>query len=338
MSTVRRFRRQLAAFLLLLLFTLPVARIAAAGGAEESGGAEAASGEPAAAGADGPTRLRIGLMPAMNSVPLLVADREGFFADEGLQVELEMFRSQLYRESALQAAEIDGTISDLVNVMNAWENALGVRAVLRTEGVFSLVTSGESGIVDVSDWNARESVETGLVADSIVFYVAERMLEAAGGNPDNIDLVPVVQLPNRVELVAAGRLEAAVLPEPLTWVALRGGANDFLTTELLDETPGVLLFRDEVLEEDPAAVRALVRAYGRGVDAIDADPDAYRAFIAEAASFPEFVVDSMRIPRFGNPQAPSEDLVFDVARWMLAKGLLEAAPEYQDVVWDGLSR
>ncbi len=312
----------------IIVLLVPAGYLSATGGAGETG----ASGRPAA------TLLRVGLMPAMDSVPLLVAEREGYFVDEDLRVELEVFRSQLYRESALQAGEIDGTISDLVNVLNAWENNLGVKAVLRTEGLFSLVTSQESGIVDVSDWNARSSIETGLIADSIVFYVAERMLEAAGGKKDSVDIVPVVQLPNRVEMVGAGRLEAAVLPEPLTWVAVRAGAIDFLNTKLLDETPGVLVFRNEILEAKPEAVLALARAYERGAAAVNADPDSYRNYIAEASSFPDFVVERMRIPHFDEAQPPSRALVSDVAAWMRNNGLLDEAPEYQDVVWDGLSR
>ena len=74
----------------------------------------------AAAAAGGATRsLRIGLMPAFNSAPIVVADRAGLFAREGVAVEMELFTSQLNRETALQAGRIDGTVSDLINAIQA---------------------------------------------------------------------------------------------------------------------------------------------------------------------------------------------------------------------------
>ncbi|MFW5685028.1 MAG: hypothetical protein ACOC0O_00080 [Spirochaetota bacterium] len=59
--------------------------------------------------------LTIGLMPAVDSIPLIVADHEGYFVVEGLTVTLEVFRDQVYREAALQSNTIDGAVSDLVN-------------------------------------------------------------------------------------------------------------------------------------------------------------------------------------------------------------------------------
>ncbi len=89
--------------------------------------------------------LRIGLMPAMNSAPLVVADRAGFFADEGVMVELELFTSQLNRETALQAGRIDGTVSDLINAIQAWARGFPLRVTSASQGVFSLLAAPSSG-------------------------------------------------------------------------------------------------------------------------------------------------------------------------------------------------
>ena len=90
--------------------------------------------------------LRIGLMPAVNSVPLIVADHLSYFQRAGLRVELTLFQDQLTRETALQTGRIDGTISDLVNAMSARSNGLDVRVVSATDGVFALLGAPRGGL------------------------------------------------------------------------------------------------------------------------------------------------------------------------------------------------
>lgn len=279
-----------------------------------------------------PPSLRVGLMPAMNSVPILVADAEGLFAAEGVTVELEMFRSQFYRESALQAGQIDGTISDLINAVNAWENGLPVRVAIATEGLFSLLTGPGSGITSIAAWNDQDGVATGLVTDSIVYYLAERMLEAVGGDPTLIELVPTLQLPTRAELLIADQLEAAVLPEPLSWLAIASGAGELVTSGVLPETPGVLLFREETYTDKADALRRFFRAYNTAVRLVNDDPDAYRELLVQAGEFPPAVRDRMRIPRFAEATPPSRELVADIAAWMMEKGLLDRMPRYEEIV------
>ena len=87
---------------------------------------------------------------------------------------------------------------------------------------------------------------TGLLENSTVYYVAERALERAGVDPGTIELVPVAQVPARLELLLAGKVEAAVLPEPLATLAVRQGAQRLADSAADDAASGVLLFRDTV--------------------------------------------------------------------------------------------
>jgi NitT/TauT family transport system substrate-binding protein len=277
--------------------------------------------------------LTIGLMPAVDSIPLIVAEAEGFFADEGLDVTLELFRDQVYREAALQANTIDGTISDLVNAIRAWDNEAGYRVVVSTQGFFSFVTASGSGIETPDDWpQAPETVETGLLKDSIINYTSQRMLQAAGLDPGRVEIVPTTQIPVRMEMVVAGRLEAAVLPEPVTRIATAGGAHELVSTQLLDWTPGVLIVTDAALREKPAELDALLRAYDRAVTAINDDPDAYRRVVVERAAFPPPTANTMRIPTYRPAAVPTAEQVRDVAAWMRDEGLIGGLPPHEEIV------
>jgi NitT/TauT family transport system substrate-binding protein len=284
------------------------------------------------AGAGERRSLRVGLMPAVNSIPLIVAQHEGYFEEEGVEVELELFRSQFYREAALQAGEIDGAISDLVNAINGWSNGSDTKVAIHTHGLFGILSSPGSTVRTLADWDGAERVQTGLLEDSIIFYVAERVLEAHGADPEKIDIISTLNLPSRLEMLVADQLEAAVLPEPMTRIAVAQGAHMLADTSVLEETPGVLLFTGPARGKKANAIRALLRAYDRAVALLAADADAYRDIVIEVGGFPPAVRDAMVFPAFEPARRPSREMVEDVAEWMMEKGLIAFAPTYDDVV------
>jgi NitT/TauT family transport system substrate-binding protein len=280
--------------------------------------------------------LTIGLMPAVDSIPLLVAQDQGYFADEGIEVELQIFRNQLYRETALQTNAIDGSVSDLINGVYNWRSGSGIRVGSITDGHFSLVVAPDSPIRSIADWNRASSVDTGLLENSIIFYVAERMLESAGGTTEAINLVTTMQVPARMEMVVAGRIEAALLPEPITRIAVAQGARVLVDTSRLDQTPGVLLFTERARSRKGDEIAALYRGYNRAVAAINADPDRFRPAIIRLGEFPPAVERSMVIPTYQPARPPSPAEVADVTAWMVEKGLIDAAPAYREIVATGL--
>lgn len=292
----------------------------------------------AAAGAASAAPLRVGLMPALNSAPLVVADRGGYFEREGVAVELELFTSQLNRETALQAARIDGTVSDLINAIQAWGRGFPVRVASASQGIFSLLAAPAAGPGSLAAWKAAgRKVPTGLLENSTVFYVAERALESAGIDPRTIDLVPVAQVPARLELLLAGKIEAAVLPEPLASLAVSQGARRLADSADDDAASGVLLFREAVLAQRAAEVRAFYRAYDRAAAELNAHPAAWRAAVVEACQFPKPVEAGLAFPRFLPAYLPGEADVRDVAAWMTARGLIASVPRWSDVVAPGFT-
>jgi NitT/TauT family transport system substrate-binding protein len=283
--------------------------------------------------------LKVGLMPAYNSIPLVVADRKGLFLAEGVRVELVPFSSQLNRETALQTGSIDGTVSDMINAIQSWSQGFGARVTSVTEGSFSLLSSPQSPLRSTADWKKRgqDRVRTGLLENSIVYYVTERMLQQGGANPSSIELVPILQLPARLEMLLAGRIEAACLPEPLATVACARGAHRISDTDAMGTTPGVLLFSRKALTEKRREIAAFYRAYDTAVAETNANPEVYRGAIVEECEFPPAVAGLMKIPRFRPSFVPPASQVDDVARWMREKGLVPAVPRYDDVVLRGFA-
>ena len=278
--------------------------------------------------------LRIGLMPAYNSAPLVVAEAAGLYRDNGIDVRLVPFSGQLERETALQTGALDGTVSDLINAIQAWRHGSAARVTSVTEGHFCLLASPRSSLRSLGDWpsGAAGKVKTGLLENSIVFYLTERMLSAAGADPGRVEVVPIVQLPARLEMLMAGRIDAACLPEPLATLAVSRGARLLADSDRMGATPGVLLFTGKALAEKGTAIAAFYRAYDAAVDELARRPGAYARAVVDGCGFPPAVAEVMRLPRFRHRFLPSEQLVADVGAWMVRKGLVDALPAYGQIV------
>ncbi len=61
--------------------------------------------------------LRLGVLPAADSLVLNVAHDEGLFEAEGLDVDLIPFQSALELGAAMRAGELDGHFGDIINVL-----------------------------------------------------------------------------------------------------------------------------------------------------------------------------------------------------------------------------
>jgi len=277
--------------------------------------------------------LRVGLMPAENSFPLVVAQRQGYFAAEGGRVVLELFSSQLNREAALHSGRVDGSISDLLNAIQSRANGIPVTVTSASEGTFALLAAPRSALESLEAWKeAGRKVRVALLENSIVNFVTESLLRQAGADPRTVELVPIVPVPVRMELLLAGQGEAACLPEPMGAFAESRGAHRLADSSALDSTPGVILFTQGALREKSGEIRAFYRAYNRAVAEVNARGGEHREAIVQACELPRLLAPTLRVPLFRPAFAPSRREYEEVAAWMLAKGLIRVVPPYGEAV------
>ena len=83
--------------------------------------------------------LKVGLMPAVDSAPILLAAEKGYFKDLGLYVQLEIFTNAQNRQSALQTHAIDGAMTDLIAVAVNVDGGFDIKATTMTNGVFPVL-------------------------------------------------------------------------------------------------------------------------------------------------------------------------------------------------------
>lgn len=291
--------------------------------AAQSPAAGPATGPSAAAGPGSAAReLRIGVFLDADSLPLLVAEARGLFAKAGANVKLVVFQNPVERDAALQAGAVDGVVSDLLAAALAIQGGFELRVTSLTDGRYGLVSAPASGITNLGQ---LKGVPVGVSLNTIIQYATETMLAGAGLAPSEIQVVAVPKMPVRLEMLLAGQIKAACLPEPLLSAATARGATLLSASDDRGLGAGVLLFTKQVLDSRLAEVRAFYRAYAAAATAINADNASFRPFLAERANFPAELTASYRFVAYKSPRLPSAADIGKALAWLQAKGLLKAA-------------
>jgi NitT/TauT family transport system substrate-binding protein len=280
--------------------------------------------------------VRIGVLPILDALPMYVAEAEGYFADVGLTVEFVPAASAADRDQLMQAGQIDGMINDLVSTMlyNQGGRQIVVvrlaRSATSTFPQYRILASKDSPLTTPAD---LAGVPIGISEGTVIAYVTERLLQAEGLPPEDIVGVAVPKISDRMALLDSGELQAATLPDPLSSLALEGGARLIIDDTAHPEYGNSLIsFRAAFAEESPQAIRSFLAAVEKAVEAINADNTRWNGLLSHKQLVPEPVIESYQIPTFPVASVPTEAQFADVLAWTQAKGLVTGDVSYAEAV------
>lgn len=307
--------------LIRLVLLLPFA-VAACGGAPEPTRAQ--------------VRIRIGVLPILDALPMYVAEAQGYFAENGLEVVFVPVASAAERDQLMQAGQIDAMINDLISTMLYNKNQISVIAVrfARTATPefpqFRILAAAGSGIATVED---LAGVEIGVSEGTVIEYTTYRLLEAEGLATEDIRTVAVPRIPDRLALLASGELQAANLPDPLSSLAIQGGATVVIDDSAHPQYGNSLIsFRKDFVSQRAQAIRGFLAAIEAAVADINADKSAWEDLLVEKELIPAPLIGSYTIPDFPPASVPSEAQFADVLEWALEQGLVETRLSYSQSI------
>jgi NitT/TauT family transport system substrate-binding protein len=281
-------------------------------------------------------KLKVGVLPILDVLPLYVAEQEGYYAKEGISVELVPFGSALERDAAFQADQLDAQVNDLVSAAllnKGEEHTRVIRTAMRAtpqKAMFAIVASGQNTITHPAD---LKGIEIGVSKNTIIEYSTDRMLGAAGVPDADVAKADVPKIPVRVELLSQGTLHAACLPEPFASLGVVQGGRVVVDDRAHPEYgQSVVSASVRALARKPASIKRLLVAYEQAVTAINAEPEKYRGLLIDKGRVPEAVKSSFQMPTFPKAGVPSESEAKDVVQWMMSKKLLEKVLPYDHLV------
>ncbi|MBN1119998.1 MAG: ABC transporter substrate-binding protein [Anaerolineae bacterium] len=280
--------------------------------------------------------LKIALLPILDSLPYFVAEQNGYFVEEGVEVEPLVVVSAIERNQLMQSGEIDGMLAELSTVATFNRDEIQLKALIMSRKaypdapLFRVLAAPGSDITSASD---LAGVPVAIAENTIIEYVTDRLLESEGVPADQIVGESVPAIPERYQLLMEGQIAAATLPDPLAQSAIESGAVPVIDDSAYPEVAvSVLAFSTGTIENNPEALRRFLRAWDRAAGDINADPEAYRGLLLEQVSVPPNIQETYQIPPFPRAELPTAGQWDDVIDWLIEKGLVESAVAYDESV------
>lgn len=306
-------------------------------------------------------RLTLGFIPLNDAAPLIVAAEKGFFAGEGLEVELSREASWATIRDKVAVGALDGAHM-LAPMVLAASLGLGGEAtpmlapmalnhggaaVTVSRRLAEVADGGAAGLARLVARRREEGASQLTFAVvypySIHNYLLRDWMAGAGLDPDTDVRLTVAPPPRMTELLASGVIEGFCAGEPWNVAAVAWGAGAIVARSS-SETPGAL---DKVLgltrrwaSENPEALQALLRALLRASAWIQEDQNREElvGLLAGAIDIaPDLAGRGLFDIAFGDPltAAPRgprvERLVEQMGRWGQAPDLAAARAEAAEV-------
>jgi NitT/TauT family transport system substrate-binding protein len=282
------------------------------------------------------THLKMGLLPILDTLPFYVADQNGYFAAEGIQVEFVPVKSAQERDALMQAGELDGMLNDLISTGLFNRDAAQIKIVATARRSypgapqFRILAAPDSNISTVQD---LAGVPIGVSQNTVIAYITDRLLEAEGLSLDQIKILEVTAIPVRFEQLMANQIQAATLPDPLGQGAMAAGARLVVDDSQYGHySQSVLSFGTAAVESKPNTIKKFLKAWNEAVADLNNQPEQFSDLLIEKGRVPESIQGSYRMPPFPSGEVPSQEEWQDVVNWLLEKELIDKPIDYQDSV------
>jgi NitT/TauT family transport system substrate-binding protein len=280
-------------------------------------------------------QLRVGILPVVDTLPLMVAQKECDFKREGIDIELVPFQSALERDAALQAGRLDGYFGDLLNTLSLMHAGMKLKVVTtvymtrKDQRMFGIAASPKSGIENMAQLKGKA---VAISRNTVIEYLLDQMLSSQATGTDAVEKQEIKKMPIRMQMLLSDQVPAALLPEPLLTLAESKGARVLMDDRHLDMALTVIALNSSVLTGNTDLSSRFLKAYGAAVEKINANPKGYLSFLMENTRFPKGIEDRFNMPVFPEVGVPGAKDVSDAQNWLKANGTVKAELPYSAVV------
>jgi len=247
--------------------------------------------------------LNIGLMPAVDTAPIFLAQENGYFEELNLEVNIQIFTNAQDRQSALQTGSIDGAMTDLVALATNVNGGFQMKATTLTDGMFILLAN--EGAKD------KTEIKVGMMEISVSNFLVDQWLSEY-----DVEKVYINAIPGRLEAVVTNQLDMGLLPEPIASVGVLQGLEKIVYEPVDGFSPDVMAFTQKTIDEKSNALLAFHKAYNKAVKDLQADENLAReVIIGNIPNMNEKLKDMMNLPTYHEARLPDDAYLNKIIEW-----------------------
>lgn len=290
------------------------------------------------------TNIKIGYIAIGAGLPLFVAESNGYFAEEGLAVELIEFRSSNDIASAAIAGRIDVIGTGATNAMldANTETGIGFQLFMANNYVkradqqstdFVLVAPGS----DIDSFLDLRGKPVAVFPGSVGEVFADAVMPILGVSPDELEIVSMAPQQWMPSLKSGSVVAIAGAVEPFASQILADGEGlvlvDGYYAELMPSVPASgAWFVSGKLDRDEE--EAIYRAFEKSIDYIEAEPiRAKRSLLSYTNIDPE-ILEQIRLQDWTlSREDDTRDSATEFAKLFFQSGGLQREPIDDDWIW-----
>lgn len=275
--------------------------------------------------------ITIGFAPNLQTLPVVVAQAEGYFAEEDITLEAIKFTSGRRALEALIGGQLDVAFMAEypVSIASLREQPFGTFATLSRYTANRVVSKASIGFEDPT---SLEGKKIGTTKGSNTEFFTEAVLSEFGVTAEVINVSP----PDIVPALARGDIDAGIMfPDfyPAAEKALGDDYREYRSDAYIAWF--VLSATLEMLNDRPTELEGFVRALIKAEEFIGSSPDAAMAHLATASEG----LLSLELIKEKFSEAEYEialpsgllDVLETEAKWVVEKGMVDADPS-RDVI------
>jgi NitT/TauT family transport system substrate-binding protein len=211
-------------------------------------------------------RLPMGYIPSVQYAPFYVAAENGYYADEGLEIEFD-YKFETDGVALVGANELPFSLVSAEQVPLARAQGLPVVYVMSwwDEYPVAIAVNAESDIKELADLKGKKIGIPGLFGASYVGLRA--LLNAAGLKESDVTLDSIGF--TQVEALVSGREDAVVIyanNEPFQLKANGYNARIFPVKDYAHLASNGIITNEKTIQENPELIRRFLRATLRGLE------------------------------------------------------------------------
>ncbi|GEL25287.1 hypothetical protein PSU4_42410 [Pseudonocardia sulfidoxydans NBRC 16205] len=294
------------------------------------------SGSGSGSGSAETTALTVGIVGLTTDAPLYLADQKGWFAEQGLTVDISTGGGAAAIIPSLVNGERQVGTGNLISVLKANTQGLPLQAIAGQNNSASsledtahitsaVVVPADSPITTEADLKGRTIAVNSL--NGLGDLTIKATLERDGVDPSGLKFVEM-QFPDMSAAVSAGRIDAAWLVEPYMTAGLDAGLRPVLYNfegPALDFPIGVYFATRQFVSENPETVRTFRTVIDRATDYAKANPDETRAVVASYTKIPPATLQKMALPNYS--PTLDKDKVALLGELMVRYGVVDRTPD-----------
>jgi NitT/TauT family transport system substrate-binding protein len=230
--------------------------------------------------------LRIGWVYAMANAPAVIADKKGFYAAEGLNVDLKSFNDGPLLQQAVAAGDLDVAYVGSPPVYHWFSRGLESKILAQVNyGQAAVIANQKSPVTTVSDLRGKKLAGVAKGSGMDVLLRGYVLKEKAKLDPDQ-DL-SIINMPagNMNAALEHNEVDAAFSWEPFVSQSLLRGSSK-LVLDVNKELPQypwyVVIALPKTLKSRPEEVTKLLRAHLKAIAFLQSNPEESNQIIAEA--------------------------------------------------------